>query len=852
MKSLSHPLLDRELRRCGVIDPDQVPDLEAWRRFLARVDETYRRSDDDRKLQEHALNVLSAEMIGLDDSLRESQASLLCERDMLQAVLTSLGDGLCVFDREGACQYLNPEARRLLGFEATEAIDPAVLARCTNLQLIDVTRGSTLRNEDGVLSRRDGTRLPASFVLNPIVRDDHVHGAVLVFRDITERKRVQEALEKEHTKLHKMIVGAPIAMALFDADMRYLAHSERWVADYELHGVPLIGRSHYEVFPDVPDRWRHLHARCLAGEVLTDPEDVFERADGSRLYLRWAIHPWYTPEGDIGGIVMVTHRVDDLVLAREAAVEAARLKSEFLANMSHEIRTPMNGVIGMSELLARTDLDGEQREFVETIQSSAGTMLALLNDILDLSKIEAGRMELERIDSDPRTLVYDVVDLLAEPAQRKGLEITHLIDHAVPQRIVCDPVRLTRVLTNLIGNAIKFTSVGEVAVTVRAGATNGRAWLKVLVEDTGIGIAPEAKGRLFQAFSQADGSTTRRFGGTGLGLAISKRLVELMGGEIDVDSELGCGSRFWFRIPVELPPASSAVSDRPDEELRGAQLLVVDDNRTNRRVVHEHATHWGMHVDAAADARSALEQLRAAAARGAPYAFALIDHAMPGTSGLELACAIRAEPAIARTPLVLLSSITERAPIGDARVHGFCAHLTKPLRAGKLLEGLRAVLALGGSDPLAARPRAARRPPAGASEPLSETQLRARPRVLLAEDNPVNRRVAVRMLEQLGCSVDIAVNGREAMAAAECGDYRVIFMDCQMPDTDGYEATRRVRAREQGSGRRVPIVALTANAMPGDEQRCLDAGVDDYLAKPYRFAELEQMLAKWAHGSSRV
>jgi PAS domain S-box-containing protein len=700
-----HRHIQQQLQRCGIDERDPPTDAAAWRALLESVGDAYRKADDDRRTDEHSLTALSAEMLRLNESMRASEARLADERDKLQAVITSLGDGLCVLDRDGHCQFINPEGRRLLGWDDDETLRDPLLELCTSLRAAEMTSGARIREEDGVFERKDGTRFPVSFVLNPIVRDGHVSGAVLVFRDTSERKRAQDTLEREHRKLHQIIVEAPIPMALFDAQMRYLAHSQRWIQDYELSGQTVLGRSHYDVFPDIPERWKSIHARCLRGEVLTNPEDVFERADGSKIYLRWAVHPWYTIEGEIGGLVMVTDRVDDLVKVRDAALETARLKSEFLANMSHEIRTPMNGVIGMTELLLRTELDAEQRDFTETIRSSADMLLTILNDILDFSKIEAGRMDVERVPLDPRTPVKEVLDLLGESARRKSLHVSQIVEHGVPDHVLGDPVRLRQVLTNLIGNAIKFTARGAIKVTVKLEHELERERLYFSVTDTGVGIPHEARGRLFQPFSQADGSTTRKFGGTGLGLSISKRLVELMDGEIGVESEFGVGSTFWFRLPV----------------------------------------------------------LRAET-RGAP---------IPRYGGPD-------------------------APVQP------------------------------------------------------EHRERARPRVLLAEDNVVNRRVAIRMLERLGCTVDVAIDGGSALSAVAASDYALILMDCHMPELDGLEATRELRRIEAGTQRHVPIVALTANAMGGDRQRCIAAGMDDYLSKPIEMAELERTIVRWIPALARV
>ena len=664
--------------------------------------------------------------------------------------------------------------------------------------------------------------------------------------EMRQLERVQEAFAHEHDKLKRIVSDAPIAMAMFDREMCYMAHSRRWIEEYALGSRPIIGRSHYDVFPDIPEPWKAIHARGLAGEIVTNPEDVFARADGSKVYLRWALHPWYTSTGDVGGLVIVTARIDDLVLAREAALEAARMKSEFLANMSHEIRTPMNGVIGMTELLRGTELDPVQNEYLATIRESAEALLTLLNDILDFSKIEAGRFELEVRSIDPRALIQDVVELFAEPAQRKGLEIASLLQHDVPRRVQGDSLRLRQILTNLVGNAVKFTNVGEVCVTLRRTVSESGTHLRIEVRDTGIGVAAGARDRLFKAFSQADGSTTRRFGGSGLGLAISQHLVELMQGTIGFESEPGAGSTFWFEVPLAgLPgeaPAESAVLPASVSSLAGRRVLVIDDNATNRNVLVHELANFGIVTDEAVDGPTGLDLMRRAQARGAPYHAVLLDYQMPGMDGLALARAVRADPALREIKLLLLSSVTQRAELADPARRDLDAHLTKPVRESRLLECLCAVMGERG-EPASALPRTAARPVTEAL--LSETRFAARPRVLLVEDNEVNQRVAARMLERLGCAVDVAANGSEALEAIERTPYRVVFMDCQMPGIDGYEAVRLLRQSELGQSRRVPVVALTANVMPGDEQRCREAGMDGYLAKPIRLGDLQKVLARW-------
>ncbi len=670
-------------------------------------------------------------------------------------------------------------------------------------------------------------------------REDGTEGTIYVIRDVTQRVRAAVEIQQRRQFFEALVENSPIAIVTLDLDHNIVSCNPAFENLFQYSLAEVQGRNLDETITigkeqtEAADYTRQVVSGGKVHEI-----GYRRRRDGMLVEVEIFGVPVIV-NGEMLGVLGMYHDITELELARQEAEAADRAKSEFLANMSHEIRTPMNGIIGMLELTLDTDLTPEQRDFLNTSRESADALLSLLNDILDFSKIEAGRLDLDIIDFDLRPTVEGVAATLAQRAEDKGLELACLIYHEIPSRLRGDPGRLRQILVNLVGNAIKFTQHGEVVIRVaQESDTDTHAVLRFSVQDTGIGIPKERQAVIFDRFTQVDGSTTRQYGGTGLGLTISKQLVEMMNGEIGVDSEIGEGSTFWFTATFDKQPIVPEPPTTIQVDFHDLHVLGIDDNATNRMILTKILENSGCRISTIDNSLCAMETLKSAVEIGDPYRLVLLDMQMPEMDGEQTLKAIKADSMVGNVSVIMLTSMGHRGDAARLQEIGAAGYLLKPVKQSELLTAIGTIL----SRQLA-KPTQIQTNQLITRHTLTEQQ-RQGTHILLVEDNLINQKLMTKLLSKNGYSVDVAENGMRAIEAVKTHTYQLVLMDGQMPEMDGFEATHHIREWE-GDGAHIPIIAMTAYAMKGDRERCLMSGMDDYLSKPIDPEEIFTTIEKW-------
>lgn len=673
----------------------------------------------------------------------------------------------------------------------------------------------------------------------PLVLEDDRQGLICIIHDMTQLHEAQLKTEEQKLFFQALFETSPAAIVILGEGDKIIDCNSEFKKLFGYEQDEVINQQLDDLLVPLDEKQTAVHLTQQVSQGISVHSYGHRlRKDGSLVDVEISGRPMIL-NGKRVGKLTIYHDISLIERARKAAEAADRAKSEFIANMSHEIRTPMNGIIGMLELSLDTQLNPLQRDFLVTARESAEALLGLINDILDFSKIEAGHLSLDSIDFDLRNTVEGVATNLAQRAQAKGLEIACLVYHEVNVRLRGDPGRLRQVLVNLTGNAIKFTENGEVLVRVSQEADmEDKVKLRFTVDDTGIGIPQDRQTAIFERFMQVDSSTTRKYGGTGLGLAISKQLVEMMGGEIGVDSEPGVGSSFWFTAIFQKQPISATADQDMTIGLEGLHILGVDDNATNRMILSRSLENRGCRIDLAASGKEAMGMIRAAALVGDPFQVVILDMQMPVMDGEEVLKAIKEDPLTRPAKIIMLTSMGQRGDANRLETMGCSGYLLKPIRQSQLLEAIVTVANLDPGEMDAGPHHLVTR------HTLSENQ-RQQLRILLAEDNLVNQKLAVIMLAKSGFKVDVVEDGQRAVDAVLNGDYHMVLMDVEMPVVNGLEATRLIRQQEQ-PGRHTPIVAMTAYTMKGDQERCIEAGMDSYIPKPLNPKEVLRAVEYWA------
>jgi two-component system, sensor histidine kinase and response regulator len=771
-------------------------------------------------------------------------------QELYRSLLSSSPDAIVVYDLNGHPHFVNDSFVRMFGWTMEEVVGkripfvPESEQRATGetIQRI-MEKGEAFSAAETKRLTKDGSlldvRLSASRYHD---LSGKPAGMLVILRNVTERKRAEDETRRIKLLLTTILQNLPTPVFLKDAEeLRYIFWNK---ASEELYGYSsehVVGKTAYEVFaPEQAERFELQDRETLeTGRLSSVPELIVETTHKGTRVLHSRKLPILDENGKPQYLVGISEDITErreaervLIEARKAAEDASRAKSEFLANMSHEIRTPMNGIMGMTELALSTELTPEQYEYLDAVRISADSLLKLINDILDFSKIEAGKLELIDVEFSLRDAIADTMTILAVQAHQKKLELLYQIPPEVPDAVVGDPGRLRQILTNLVGNAIKFTEHGEVVLSIEMSSeADTEVNLHVSVADTGIGIPHEKQQTIFSAFEQADGSISRKYGGTGLGLAISSRFCEMMGGKIWLESEVGTGSTFHFTLGFRLQ--ENRAQQEPLEEidrLKGLRVLLVDDNATNRRILEQALRYAGMEPESVDSGRGALFSMRKAYQDGQPFPVVITDCMMPEMDGFRLVEHIKQDPSLSDSVILMLTSSGERGDAARCVKLGIAAYLLKPVKQAELLFTISRVLH--------AVPGAQSRPALFTRHSIRES--RRRLNVLVVEDNPVNQKLAVRMIERMGHTATVAGNGLEALETLERLTFDLVLMDVQMPRMDGLEATRALRARERATGGHIPVIAMTAYAMKGDKEKCLDAGMDGYVSKPISAHELQR------------